>query len=91
MKKKWRDTSSYSRGAAVRAPNEFTLDLGNGDRLVVHHYVGCGDDWFCSMHRLGLERVRLSAVSADEAMDAALAVARTRAMDVSAKLDMAGR
>ena len=65
----WKDTSSWSRGDSQEkrvTPKEWTLQIA-GLRIVLHHYIGCGDAWFVSCADLRIERRKLAALDGDEA------------------------
>lgn len=70
---KWIDTSHFSRSDTDRTPNEFTLEV-SGMKLVLHHYVGCGNTWFASSHPDALYQRALEAKSADDAKKEAVRV-----------------
>lgn len=83
---KWTDASSYSSGDTVRTPRAFSMDLGEGDRIDLHHYINCGDTWFVSCFRVGIERVQLSAIKVEDAKTEAIGVVNKRACALVAKL-----
>lgn len=70
----WEDTSSHSKSATDRTPNEWTLRLKKrfSARIILHRYMGL-KGWFLSMHGFELERVQLKATEAKPARREALA------------------
>jgi hypothetical protein len=59
IKPTWKDTTMWSQSDKDRSvPQEWTLNTGKL-RIVVHHYMGCGDVWFLTCYDIGVERFDL--------------------------------
>jgi hypothetical protein len=71
-KRPWIDTTSYSRGESREGvePQKWTLAVGDSMEtfiIVVHHYLGCGDQWFASCHAVNLSQHVLSSRGVEDA------------------------
>ena len=51
-----------------RYENDVWCADGMPERVSVHHYIGFGDEWFVSCHRLGIDKVRLASSVLPEAL-----------------------
>lgn len=50
---KWKDETTYSRGARRREPRCLALALPHGIQLYLHRKIHIPDSWFCSMRWKG--------------------------------------
>jgi len=73
MEKKWE--ADIRRSEIIGA----SITIG-GNRLFVHHYIGCGDMWFCSYHGV-FNKKELSSTTLSEAKCEALAMVQTNLQD----------
>lgn len=75
---RWRDASSYSRGErGVIAPTAWELDCGPV-KITVHHYIGCGANWFVSSEVVGLRTHDLKTDDVEAAKASAVALVKQR-------------
>lgn len=80
----WTDATIYTQGEE-RKPRAW--EIRTKTLLIsVHHYVGCGEEWFVSCHDLRIERRPLKATDAEKARAEALDVVRRRVERIAADL-----
>lgn len=75
---KWKDETSYSRGAKKRVPRVLTLGLPHGVKLIVHRLVHARDYWFYSIKWNGSYTIKdqqLNAVQVEDAKTEAVTTA----------------
>lgn len=53
--------------------------------LSIHHYIGCGKQWFVTCREIGLDRYPLKFEEASDAKEEAILVARKKMDELEAK------
>jgi len=81
----WIDATTYAQGDKVRRPSIWEAKTKNL-RIAVHHYVGCGDEWFVTCHDLHVERRPLKSVDIEAAKAEAVRFLMRRAKQIVAEL-----
>lgn len=72
----WVDTTSYSRNERENAPpRAWTLQLPN-IKILVHKFMGSGDEWFYSCYDLNVEKISLGTKEPKIAQKLALQLAQ---------------
>jgi hypothetical protein len=75
----WVDTTHRHGGEPHDTPaREWTLTIGDGLIILVHHYIGCGDTWFATCSALLIKRRELKSPIALVARNEALALVRDK-------------
>ena len=76
MPQEWEDVTSYKRGE--RGATEPTmLELrGERVRITVHRHYGCGDTWFATCRRAGVDTRRLAGPTVEDAKRQAVELVR---------------
>jgi hypothetical protein len=75
---KWKNTTNYSQTERDRTPREWTIEPAKGLRIIIHHYLGCGDAWFVSCHGINLSQRQLQNIDVEDAKSEALSVVYSR-------------
>ena len=78
----WKDTTSWSRNATEEErKNPTTWELTSGElRILVHHWIGCGDMCFLSCPLLGIDKFELKTEDPSVAKKSAIRVTNNKIM-----------
>lgn len=82
---KWIDATTYAQGDKVRKPSIWETSTKNL-RVSVHHYIGCGDEWFLTCHDLHVQRLSLKSADIEAAKAEAIRFLVRRAKQIVAEL-----
>jgi len=72
----WHDTTSYSQGEVCGEvePRTWTLTVAPDLTIKVHHYIGCGGQWFVSCHAVNISQCPLVNILIEDAKSEAVSI-----------------
>lgn len=91
---RWKDETTYSRGARSRDARILAMGLAPCGKLIVHRLIHARDRWFFSIKWRGsylIENQELSVVNIDDAKDEAMRKAGDLLHQWAIGLDMASQ
>lgn len=81
----WKDATSYAHDDKVRKPSIWEAST-KSLRITVHHYAGCGDEWFVTCQELRVQRLPLKSADIVAARVEAIRFLTRRAKQIAAEL-----
>ena len=74
----WNDTTSYRQGERGNILPESLTATAGSIRCTIHHYIGCGDQWYCSCQALCISVANLDTADVEVAKGRALKLIDTK-------------